>query len=393
MTARLALLLALTLAFMPGQAFAHAEVLRTEPPSSCGAPAAGSFAGAAAACPPLAVAPLVVRVLFTESVSPVAGGITVVGPSGRRIDRGPAVAEGGLLSVELDAAEEGTYGVRWRFVAEDAHPGRGAFAFSVGRVTASTPSADEVVAVAPPGLALQIGGRWLHFLGFALGFGTLAFGTRRWVGRGIWLMLLAAPIALLGQTASLGLELALDGDVLADTLGSTFGRALGLRLAAALLLWTLIGIEDATAGLRSMPMRPVALALGFALATADAASAHAASFRPLALGMLVQGVHTTAMALWLGALLSLPTAPPRMRRIVVAAVALVVATGAVMAAVQGVSISGAFATPYAWVLGAKLGLVALTVVLAARAARRLETVTLLIVLALAGALVSLPPPR
>ena len=40
----------------------------------------------------------------------------------------------------VDAAAPGTYVVRWRITADDTHPARGSFTFSVGH--ASAPPAD-----------------------------------------------------------------------------------------------------------------------------------------------------------------------------------------------------------------------------------------------------------
>jgi copper transport protein len=400
------------------RAEAHAEVVRAEPSGDCGPRAASSFAREQP-CPGggvLAVPPGAVRILFGEPVVPVAGGISVLAPSGRRVDRGPARAEGALLTVEVEAAEEGTYQVRWRVVAEDAHPARGAFAFSVGRVTAADPvEPAELGAVAPLGLALQIAGRWLHFLGYALAFGTLAAGhlagrdrpppvgrRMRLVSVGILLLVLAEPVALLGQTASLEPSAPLAPDLLADAAGSSFGRALGLRLAAALLLWTLVG------AMRDRPSRRlgwVALALGLAVAVVDAGSAHVASFRPLGIGLLVGGLHVAGMGIWIGALAAALAdgQPPASRsRPVALALATLTLTGLALALVHlGPGASG-LATPYGWALAAKLAALAVALGLAAAAARRpasaarrraLEAVALAAVLALAGALVSLPPPR
>jgi len=55
------------------------------------------------------------------------------------------------------------------------------------------------------------------------------------------MMLLAEPVALLGQTSSLGLATMLDPAVVSDALDSGFGRALAYRLGAAVLLWVLLG--------------------------------------------------------------------------------------------------------------------------------------------------------
>jgi copper transport protein len=437
-------------AILPARAHAHAEIVRAEPTADCGPRAPASFARDQP-CPGGVVLPRPpgeVRIFFSEPVAPVAGGISVLGPSGRRVDRGPARADGATLAVDLDGAEEGTYQVRWRVVAEDTHPARGSFAFSVGRVTAADVASSELGAVAPLGLLLQVAARWLHFVGYALAFGTLAVqqlaprpsirsdpvplpegeGTLSSLGTslgpladadfnlqpssfnplvtaGILLLLLAEPIALFGQTTSLEPSAPLDSDLLADAVGSTFGRALGLRLAAALLLWTLVGVIRDRSERR---LGWLALALALALAAVDAASAHAASFRPPALGLLVGGLHVAAMGLWLGGLAALlamrrppleMAGPPRLVAIALAALTL---SGAAMAIVHlGPGLTG-LATPYGLVLAAKMAVVGLSVALALAAARRrpaaprlraLEAAALAAVLALAGALVSLPPPR
>src|SRR5207245_362729 len=65
------------------------------------------------------------------------GGVRVVAQSGRRVERGPARATGRSVSVDVDAAEQGTYVVSWRVVSGDAQPERGRFTFTVGRPTAT----------------------------------------------------------------------------------------------------------------------------------------------------------------------------------------------------------------------------------------------------------------
>ena len=114
-------------------------------------------------------------------------------------------------------------------------------------------------------MLLQTVGRWLHFFGYALGFGTLAVsapgarrrgrgggrGPRRLVGWGIVLLLLAEPLALFGQTASLDPDAPLAPETISGALDSAFGRVLGLRLGAALGLWMLVGAaRDGAAGPR-----------------------------------------------------------------------------------------------------------------------------------------------
>src|SRR4029453_14104460 len=94
---------------------------------------------------------------------------------------------GRSVSVDVDAAEQGTYVVNWRVVSGDAQPERGRFTFSVGRPTATVaPVPDDRRTASRSGFVLAVVGRALHFLGYALGFGSLAF---RWLG----LPPLAAP--------------------------------------------------------------------------------------------------------------------------------------------------------------------------------------------------------
>jgi len=60
----------------------------------------------------------------------------VLGPSGHRVDHGSVSAADTHLSVAVDAAEPGTYQVRWGVIAADTHPARGSFTFSVGHTSA-----------------------------------------------------------------------------------------------------------------------------------------------------------------------------------------------------------------------------------------------------------------
>jgi len=127
----------------------------------------------------IATPPSVIRLTFNERVQPIGRGIRVVAPSGRHVERGPARASGASVSVDVGAAEQGTYVVSWRVVSGDAQPERGRFAFSVGRPTATLAALpDDRQTVSRSGLALAVVGRALHFLGYALGFGSLAF---RWL--------------------------------------------------------------------------------------------------------------------------------------------------------------------------------------------------------------------
>src|SRR4029077_20373782 len=94
-------------------------------------------------------------------------------------------------------------------------------------------------------------------------------------GLGGALLLVAGPLALFAQTPSLDPAQTFDGDALTGALASPFGRVLGLRVAAALLLWAVLGALRQAACLRwALP------GLGVSLALVDASAAHAVPASP-----------------------------------------------------------------------------------------------------------------
>jgi copper transport protein len=163
----------------------------------------------------------------------------------------------------------------------------------------------------------------------------------------------------------------------------------------------------------SMALR-LALALGMALAVIDGQAVHAVSVRPLTAGLVTNALHVAAMGTWVGVVIALlvawpvasATAPEVLVRRAgrVAATALLVAAGSgALLSFQHLTGAGDLATTsYGRVILAKLA--ALTGVLAlAMAARRRgvgarerwwlgELAALVVLLVLAAALVSLPPP-
>ena len=303
---------------VPRGALAHARLVGSDPPDLCAgvpAPSADSrcVAGIVVAAPPP-----VIRLTFNEPVQPIGRGIRVVAPSGRRVERGPARASGRSVSVDVDAAEQGTYVVNWRVVSGDAQPERGRFTFSVGRPTAIVaPVPDDRRTASRSGFVLAVGGRALHFLGYALGFGSLAF---RWlvlrplavprVGTfdsaqwrltrlGVMALVLAEPLVVLGHALRLGISG--DADVLAEVLESRVGLVTGQRLGIALALWAVLAALE-TGSSTSLKL---GLSLGIALAVIDGQAVHAVSVRPLAAGLVTNALHVAAMGTWVGTVIAL----------------------------------------------------------------------------------------
>jgi len=376
----------------------------------------------------LTAPPSELRLQFSEEVQAIRRSITLVGPAGAKVELGPVQASPTELRAALNISEEGTYRVNWQVLSGDTHPVRGSFAFSLGRASATlAPAGSDIGAVAPLGLSLQLVSHWLHFLGYALGFGSIAVGwlvlqplalTRseqvkwRLVDTGLILLLLAEPLALLAQTASLGTNQTFDLDLLGDTLASNFGRVLAQRLGAALLLWVLVGIVKQGEASRATPL---ALGLGLGLALVDGQASHAISSDPAWLGLLLNTVHTAAMGIWLGGLVLLilvwrlvelhgrqVALLARFTLVAVASLTTLVITGLAMTWLHFNQPSDFLTTNYGLALSSKIVLLLVAMLLAlvgskSSSFRRtrwwgLEALTLLGLLVLAGLIVSLPPP-
>jgi copper transport protein len=304
------------------------------------------------------------------------------------------------MSVRVTGSLAGTYAVVWTVVAADTHPSRGEFTFSVGHtspVRAPGFGGGDVGLVSPLGLVLQALGRWMHFAGYALGFGVATYALfvardqrpLRLAGAGIALLLVAEPLALFAQTASFDPSQTFDGDALTSALASPFGRVLGLRLGGALLLWAVLGALRQAAWLRwAIP------GLGIALALVDATAAHATPALPQPLGLLLNALHVATMGLWLGGVAAFALAPAGgFGRVAGWSLGLLVVSGAALAILHFNSPLELMTTPYGGALAIKLPLVAIALFFAWRARRRWELATLLVVIAAASVVVSLPPPR
>lgn len=301
--------------------------------------------------------------------------------------------------MQVATGTEGTYAVIWTVVAADTHPSRGALTFSVGHpspVRAPGLGGADIGLVSPLGLVLQALGRWLHFAGLALGFGAATYALfiarderpLRLAGAGVALLLVAEPLALLAQTSSFDVAQTFDGDALIGALASPFGRVLGLRVAAALTLWAVLGALRQAAWLRwAIP------ALGVALAFVDSTAAHATPALPHANGALTV-VHLSAMGMWVGGLAGYVVAPAAgFGRAASWSASLVLLSGGALALFHFAQPLEVVTTLYGGALLLKLPLVAVAIWLAWRAWRRRELAALMAVLAAAALLVSLPPPR
>jgi copper transport protein len=304
------------------------------------------------------------------------------------------IISGATLTRALDARAQGTYVVEWLVVGDDTHPSRGSFLFSVGEPT------EAVLPAHPPGGRLLTAlGRWLSLLGFALGFGVVfaallsgGMNDRCWrtVSTGVMLLIVAEPVALLGQMATLAPSRILDVGFVGDVLLTRYGHLSALRLGGAFGLWALAGAVR-TASPRAQWAIPAA---GVPLAFVYAASAHRIDGLPSSISMLLVATHVAAFGAWLGCIVvALRESRGRqLERPAVLAAAVLVLSGSGLALAHIPAPSDLIETAYGATLGIKIALVAAAFAAGAAAWRRTELVAALLVLAAASVLVSLLPP-
>lgn len=112
------------LAGLPAPALAHAHLQRT-------APSAGAR---------LATAPSELRLTFSEAPALAVSSVRLVGPDGAAVPLGGLAAASGAPRVVVvpirGALGAGAYMVTWQIVADDGHPTRGQFTFTIGPAAA-----------------------------------------------------------------------------------------------------------------------------------------------------------------------------------------------------------------------------------------------------------------
>ncbi|MFI5283629.1 MAG: copper resistance protein CopC [Candidatus Dormibacterales bacterium] len=363
----------LAAALLPQAALAHAQLLESDPAPNAVLP----------------TVPAAVTLIFTEPVTPAGAGLNVYDPSGHQV-AGPVTTRGSVLTAPVASSRPGTYVVSWQVLAADTHPSRGAFAFTVGRPSANPYSAllsAEVIGTTTPlGLGLQALARWVHFVGFALAFGVVAYQVvmrrqqrpARLVAAGIVLLIASEPLLFLAQLASLSF----DPDTAIAIGASGFGRLLGLRLAAALCLWAVWTLETPW---------PV-LGIGAVMAILDGATAHAVQGLAGA-GLLLTGVHVTAMGLWAGGLAGFLRQPDRRFPRYAAVTFAVASASGVLLALSHFGSLAALGTDYGYALMVKVVVIGAALSAALLRRHRIELALVLGVLAAAAVLAALPPPR
>lgn len=309
----LLLFVGLWITAFPGLASAHASVISSSP-------ASGEH---------LDKPPASIQVQFNEPVERAFLSLTVLGPSGERVDLGDARLDetrSDLLTAGLKAGlPDGAYTVNWKAVSSDGHPVSGTFTFLVGDAGANkaVPAIDPQ-ASAWPGSGLVIF-RFLWYAGMTLLSGILvfhlfllpvelrrtpfAFRSKLVLYSGLTLAAIGILSSLPQQTATYAgvtWGRAWDRNLLLDTLRRTeFGTIWITQLALLFILamsivWLTRTIHNRSAG-RIGSCLALICTQGLFLSKAFIGHAAAAEFKFLAI--FADFVHLSASALWLGGLL------------------------------------------------------------------------------------------
>ncbi|CAH2395788.1 copper resistance CopC/CopD family protein [Mesorhizobium ventifaucium] len=345
----------------PSQAFAHAALVTTEPTD-----------GAV-----LAQSPAQFSLTFSEPVSPLV--LALVRPDGTPVPLTSFRPNGQTLDIDNpQRLGSGTHVLSWRVISADGHPVGGSVLFSIGAPSAA-PAVSEAV---DRGLrsAIWIGKVFLYvglFLGVggAFAIAWLAQGRRagrRFVIAAILCGLVAAPLSLgLQGLDALGAPLArlAQPGVWQAGLGTSFGwTALVALVALGLGLLSLVGPRGGAKLFAAAGLAGVGAAL--------AASGHASAAEPQWLTRPMVFLHGAGIAFWAGALAPLGLAmrrkpveaAPFLRRFsqaILPVVAVLAATGIVLAIIQVQAPAALLETAYGRLLLVKLALLFFLFTLAA----------------------------
>lgn len=340
----------------------------------------------------LAAAPERVTFTFTEAVAAVPDGVQVFDAAGDRVAADASVT-GAVLTVALpEPVDDGTLVVVWRIVSADGHPVSGSLRFSVGAPSeiVVAPEVGEGGAARAPYVlrALRVTGYagllvatgLVTFLLLVLPAGSQTARARRRLVR-------AARVAATGAAASWLLVLPvvatyqLGGGLDLLTRGGTWSALARTEYAVAALVvaGTLGAVALLGAGEPAGLRRTTALAATCVALGAPALTGHSRAEAPEALVVTVDALHLLAGSTWLGGVVALALVLPdlagrgtlaaetlaRFSVIAAGVLAVLVASGALLAWRIVGSWSALVGTDYGRLLLAKIATAVVAVLLAA----------------------------
>ncbi len=343
-----------------GAALAHAALIASEP-------ADGAL---------LREAPSQIVLRFDEPVTPLV--LLLVDPKGDTTALSDVTSSNNALTIRVPGnIGIGTYVLSWRVISADGHPVGGSLVMSIGTISVGAQSAGEAQrSVTATSLAFWAS-RLVMLAGLLAGVGGVVFlkligpgwQAPHAVRRGIAVVLAAGATACVLSIGLQGLDAHARG--ITEIGDATMWRT-GLATShGAAALIALGAMAVAAMALRSPP-RAAAWLGTLALACAGlafATSGHASTAPPQMLSQPALLMHAVALVVWLGSLAPLSTALathdarglPALKRFSAwapALVAVIVATGLVLAVLQMAGWNTLWTTDYGLLLLAKLALVA-----------------------------------
>lgn len=335
-------------------------------------------------------APNQVVLTFTESVNPVAGKVQVIGPDGSRVDRDEARSSGEQLIIPLrEITQRGTYLVTFRVISADSHPIGGAYSFSYLEVSpGGPPSAQAATGGSGAVLAALPVARWTGYVGLMLLVGAALvlalLWPRRLDGSGpLRLGYLGAGILALGTIAELALQVPYIAGTFSDVTGADVREALSSQFGAAHLvrlgvIGAAVVLLRAVARRRDWAADRVLLAvLGVIGVATWSISGHPSATDVPTVSVAADLVHLGSMSIWLGGLVMLvlfllPRANaaelgaivPVWSRWAGYAIGALLLTGLAQSLLQVGTLDAVYTTSYGLLLLAKVGLVAVVLVVA-----------------------------
>ena len=402
----------------PGVANAHA-ILDSSSPSSSQV---------------LSTQPTQITLTFNEEIESKLGSIRLFNADQKeiRIDKTErSAADNRTAFANLPELKNGVYIVVWRVVSADGHPVNGAFPFEIG--TVSSGSAQKLLSSVLKGIETNsdLGNplafaRLLSFLGaiVLIGMVSITWGsslvrTQRALrvfrysaialGVGSLLVLLLHGPYSAGASWGEVFNLTLLNDVLRTRLG--VAALLRTAIAFEWLLITYVITRENT-----VVWKNIAVFTSFISVATFSVSGHPSAASNALLYVVVDATHLTAIALWVGGVISLALLmgvedlndeTRRFSRIATYAMPVAVVTGVVQSLHLLPSVSSATETEYGRLLIAKVVLVVITIVIGSAARRKLqagdasnikrhvrrESVIVLVVVALTSLMVGTSPTK
>jgi len=323
---RVAAIVAVLLAFTAVAAWAHARLVRSDPPKDAR----------------LVWQPNVIRLEFSEAVAAVTSRVELVAPDSQRRSlgvRGDSLGNRKVLLADVPPLpSSGSYRVEWRLIGPDGHAVSGNYLFSVDSIvrrqsvnpvdSAPRRTASPRSVIVAPDSRLQQVTRFLWILALLVVLGSTSLSLavlprvrgngaksgrefqeamsgqlRSWIGVGAWVLLLLAFVRLTSQALVLsGSQAIRVSDVTGIVVGSTWGRGWLVFVAATIAILVFSRASKRTPIRSTWPKIAGACAL---LAIASPFLGHPAATDVAPLAMSMDALHVLAAGGWGGTLLML----------------------------------------------------------------------------------------